>query len=266
MIKMPTPIIAITAQQDAKGGAATIAYTATVKPREGVYGIKPADPWYIDTNYSIAYQQNSFLLKSLTVEMTDNRSTYIQEAGAIVAAAIPFVVAAVPGPAPTGETDLQKLLPYNVDVADCFKGNLDAPDAKEKVSCSSKIEDKNGQPSAWTVTIVTDRNNSTSTFSYDDIFSASGRLSKNFPVPDCKEGFVSLEYNGTRNYISAITFANPTRLTSVPIPAKGSITYHPACSADTAYNASGAAKPLDLLKTTIDQVATAIKDYEAAKK
>jgi hypothetical protein len=266
--RMPNPVIVITSQQNERETPSLKpVFTPTVKSREGMYAIRSADPWFVDTKYTIGYQQNSFLLKSFGIELTDNRVKYVQELGAIVSVVIPLAVAAAPPPGatPRKEANLAQLLPYNVDVADCFGDKLDVQNADETVSCSMILRDKDGHDSSWKVTIITDRNNQNSTVSYDDFFTNRGKVSANFPVPDCKEGFVYLE-DGKQRFGSPITFANPTRLTTVPIPGKGSITYHPICSADTAYAPPDVAKPLDLLKTTIDQVAAARKAYEDAKK
>jgi hypothetical protein len=267
---MPSPVIAITAEQ--KGNEAKLAFTSTVTSREGMYAFQSANEWYVDAKYTIAYQQNSFLLKSLGVELTDNRLKYIQEVGSIVVAVIPLAFAAPP---PSAEdplrTKLLSNLPYNVNVAHCFGGILDQPkkgDANMPVNpvfCEEPIRDKNGVDTGWKATIVADPNNKNTTVSYDEFFTKDGHVSTDFPVPDCKEGFVYLEYDNDIKYASPITFTNPTRLTTVPIPAKGSITYHPICSADTASSAADVAKPLELLKTTIDQVAAAKKAWKDAK-
>jgi hypothetical protein len=269
--KMPSPVIAITVQKNKDETPPwKPVITSTSKSREGMYAIKSADPWYVDTKYTIAYQQNSFLLKSLSIELTDNRLKYIQEAGSIVAAVIPLVAAVAALP-----SDIDKLLPYlpyNINVAECFGNTLDADDAGKMVSCKMKIKDKEGKDKDkegkdidWNVAIVTDRNSKNSTIPYDEFFTEGGHVSTDFPVPDCKEGFVSLEYKGDMMFVSPITFANPTKLTTVRIPAKGSITYHPICSADTVSSTADIAKPLELLKATIDQVAAAKKAFDQAK-
>ena len=277
--KMPSPVIAITVQENKEEKPPwKPVFTSTVTSREGMYAIQSADSWYVETKYTIAYQQNSFLVKSLSVELTDNRLKYIQEVGSIVAAAIPLIaLVAVKPPALSEEESLEVLrknLPYNVKVADCFGSFLDDPPKPEdagkpvskKVSCETKIMGRKGEDTGWKATIVADRNNQKSLVSYDTFFTKDGYVSTDFPVPDCKEGFVFLEYNGEIRFSSPITFANPTRLTTVPIPAKGSITYHPVCSADTVSSTADVAKPLELLKTTIDQVATAKKAYDEATK
>jgi hypothetical protein len=272
--KMPSPVIGITVQKNEheKPGWKPV-FTSAVTSRKEMYAIKSGDPWYVDTKYTIAYQQNSFLLKSLGVELTDNRVKYTQVLGSIAATIIPLAFAVGPPPTKPPDDELDKLLPnlpYNVNVADCFGStlDLDTQDAADKqVSCKKAINDEKGQDTGWEVIIVTERNNKNSTVSYDNFFTTDGYVSSEFPVPDCKEGFVFLEYkNSGRPYFSSITFANPTRLTTVPIPAKGSITYHPICSADTAYGPADVANPLELLKTTIDQVAAAKKAYDGAKK
>jgi hypothetical protein len=258
IFKMPRPVITISAQKDENATPPwKPAFTSTVNSRPGVYAIKSEEPWYIDAKFAIAYQQNSFLLKSFGIDLTDNRVKYIQQLGAIAVAAIPLVIAMAPADPLEA---LRKNLPYNVDVAVCFGTTLDSLDAREKVSCEIPIGD-----SGWKVEIVTDRNDET-TISYDKYFTKEGVVSTNFPVPDCKEGFVSLVFQSERKFVSPITFANPTKLAAVVTPSKGSITFHPICSADTAYDTADVATPLELLKTTIDQVKAAEQAYRDAKK
>jgi hypothetical protein len=275
---MPKPIISITDQQKDKDISQwEPTMTASVKSREGIYAIKADDPWYINSTLSIAYQQNSFLFKSFSIEVTDNRTKYIQQAGSILATIIPFI-AAVPPPQPqpqpedNGLEELRRNLPYNVDVEDCFGGKLDEPsndttDKSKLVSCEEPINDRNGKDTGWKVMIVTEHNNKNSSISYEEFFTKDGYSATNFPIPECKEGFVYLQYNNNKKlYSSPITFANPTRLVAIPIPPKGSITYHPICSADSTSSSADIANPLDLIKTTIDQLAAAKKAYDSVTK
>jgi hypothetical protein len=276
--KMPSPVITISDpdQKNEKDPSSwEPVFTSSVRSGKEMYAIESADPWYIETKYTIAYQQNSFLLKSLNIDLTDNRLKYIQDVGTIAATIIPFVAGvpfkAAPPPKPPGEApeqiELRKNLPYSVDVARCFGTTLDEKAPSGKVSCEVPITDRNGKDIGWKAIIVTDNNNKNSTVSYDDLFTKEGKVSTDFPVPDCKEGFVYLQFkDDPKLFSSPITFTNPTRLTSVPMPAKGTITYHPICSADTTSSAAEIAKPIELLKTTVDQIAAAKKAWDDAHK
>lgn len=262
--KMPSPVIVITGQQNEKEIPSwKPVFTSTVTPRNTLYAIKSANAWYIDAKYTISYQQNSSMLKSFGVELIDNRAKYIQELGSVAAALIPFLIGAPPK---VQDDILRKILPYNVNVNECFGTALDMKGDGNLVSCEMPLKDKDGKDTDWKVIVVTDRNDQSKTTSYESFFTKDGYVSTDFPVPDCKEGFVYLKYQNEIQYLSPITFTNPTRLTTVPIPAKGSVTYHPICSADTVYAPADVAKPLDLLKTTIDQVVAAKKAYEQAIK
>lgn len=263
---MPTTVITVSVKEPEKDSGETWkpVFSAANVPGDKLYAIGSADSWFVDTKYTLGYQQNSTMLKSFGVELTDNRVKYMQEVGGIAVSLIPLILALDGQVQDDGLAVLKKNLPMNIDVAKCFVDALDKKYEGEKVSCNHEIKDKNGKSINWTAQLVTDKNNINSTSSYESFFNNETR--KDFPVPECKTAYVALTYKGTQSFISPpITIANPTRVTVIPTPAKGSITYHPICSADTLYSPPDVAKPLDLIKATIDQVAAAKKAFDDAK-
>ena len=229
-----------------------------VTPKEytkgNLYAIVPEDNLWSTTNLSVSYVGDTHLIKQIGTEVIDHRKDYIEAVGAIVG------TAAVIKPLWIQAEQISLRLPVVIDVDEAF--------GKSMWQRLSMDNDK------WWFQLRADSQNPNGTVDTKAFFDQfANKKTSSFGFSSCREAILYICYDDSQPKIAIesapvkihLTVIDPSRLETLKLPDKGSLSMHDLCGADLTTQASGVASAGSLVTDVMNQVTAIKKAQDQAK-
>lgn len=219
------------------------------------------------TDLRVSYFEGTLVPKSIGTEMVDLVKTRIQQIGSAVTAAIPLTgILLTEDSRKTASAADKPPEPFDsfvIDVkADFGKqtGLLPLPTKRVDPNWAYRLE--------WLDDRVASGTGDPTAVTYDDVkkLFQPGRDHGFFPSTVCRDVMLSMEYRKKVVYSAIVRIADPQHVRLVPLPAKGSLSFHGVCGVDMVDGTRAEPDHLGALEALFKQAALIDGATSAARK